>query len=110
MAYNPSYKNAAAPENLPVLLMALALVIWFSFQLAQNLKVRENLVGTYEKQTAQLESANKVRQSLSTLALSTKQLASQGNANAAVVVKNLAARGININPPQAPGETPPANK
>lgn len=110
MTYNPSDKNTAVPENVPVLLIALALVIWFSFQLTQSLKVRESLLGTYEKQTAQLESANKVRQSLSTLALSTKQLASQGNANAAVVVKNLAARGINISPPQAPGGTPPANK
>ena len=87
---------------LPLLLMALALVIWFSFQLFQSLKTKDALEQAFTAQETPVQNATKVRKSLSALALATKQLAGQGNPNAATVVSNLAARGINIDDQQAP--------
>ncbi len=93
-------------SHLPVLLLALALVIWFGFQLFQTLKTREGLISAYDNQEPQVQTANKIRASLSALASSTKQLANQGNPNAAQIVKALAQRGINISDPKLPPEQP----
>jgi len=86
--------------GLPVMLMALTMVIWFSFQLFQSLKAKDALEQAFKAQEQPVESADKIRKSLSALAMATKQLAKQGNPNATLVVNNLAARGINIADPQ----------
>lgn len=99
---NPENRPAAAPGNLPVLLLALTLVVWFGFQIFQALKAREELTQAIAAQEPQLQSAEQVKQSLLNLALATKRLAVQGNANAQQVVDSLAQRGVNIeNPPVA---------
>ena len=93
--------KAGIREALPLLLLALSLVIWFSFQLYQGLKSQPALDKALSAQQAPLQNAEKIRKSLSSLALATKQLASQGNPSATTVVNNLAARGINISDPEA---------
>jgi hypothetical protein len=95
-------KTDAHPHLLPVLLLALALVIWFSFQLFQTLKARDSLVNAYNAQQPQIQTANTSKASLSALATGIKQLAIQGNPNAAQIVGALAQRGINIADPNVP--------
>ncbi len=103
--------NAGQPDirgQLPLLLIALSLVIWFSFQLYQTVKMRENLSQTLKAQEPQLQNANKIRDSLSALVTGLKRLAEQGNSNAAKVVEALAQRGIKIaDQKPAPPENPP---
>jgi cytoskeletal protein RodZ len=94
--------ETSAQAHLPVLLLALALVIWFSFQLFQTLKTRDSLVNVYNAQEPQIQTANTSKASLSALATGIKQLAIQGNPNAAQIVGALAQRGINIADPKVP--------
>jgi len=92
---------------LPVFLMALSLVIWFSFQLVQTIKTRDALINAITGQEPQIQAANKIKATLSAVATGTKQLANQGNPNAAQIVNALAQRGINIADPnvsQQPGK------
>jgi hypothetical protein len=101
---NPSTlaKTDTHAPHLPVLLLALALVIWFSFQLFQTLKTRDSLANAYNAQEPQIQTANTSKASLSALATGIKQLAIQGNPNAAQIVSALAQRGINIADPKVP--------
>ena len=91
-------------ESLPVLLMVIALVIWFGFQLFQTLKARDNLITAFNNQEEQIKAANQIQASLSALATGTKQLANEGNPNAAQIVQALAKRGINISDPKPPSQ------
>lgn len=97
---NPA-NQASALAGLPLLLIALALVIWFSFQLSQTLKARDNLIQTFNNQETSVQNSKKVQQSLAALAMGTKQLAAQGNGNAAQIVTALSKRGVKIADPQA---------
>jgi hypothetical protein len=100
---NPSARaETGAQAYLPMLLLALALVIWFSFQLFQTLRTRDSLVNAYTTQEPQIQTANTTKASLSALATGIKQLAIQGNPNAAQIVNALAQRGINIADPKVP--------
>ncbi len=103
---NPTPQSAPALRGyLPVLLLALALVIWFGFQLLQTLKTRDNLVNSINSQEPQIQAANKIKTSLSALASGTKQLSIQGNPNATQIVNALAQRGINIADPNVTQQT-----
>lgn len=96
--------SRAEPEEkgyLPVVLLGLALVIWFGFQLIQTIDAHSNLIKAFDNQEAQFQNAKKLDASLSALATGTKQLANQGNPNAAQIVKALAQKGINIADPGA---------
>lgn len=87
---------------LPVLLLAFAMAFWFGFQLFQTLKTRDALANAWNSQEPQVQAADKVKATLTALATGTKQLASQGNPNAAQIVYALAQRGINIADPKPP--------
>lgn len=102
---NPS-NRASAMAGLPLLLMALALVIWFSFQLLQTLKARDGLIQTINNQETSVQNSKKVQQSLAALAMGTKQLAAQGNTNAAQIVTALSKRGVKIADPQPAAQAP----
>jgi hypothetical protein len=84
----------------PLLLLLAALLVWFSFQLVQILRERDNQIAVQNSQEAQIQNANKLRATADALALGTYRLASQGNPNAKFLVDYLAKRGITINPPQ----------
>lgn len=95
--------SAARSAFVPVLLLALAVVGWSGFQLAQLVIERSSLDATIAGQEPQLEQSKKVRAALDSLATRTARLARDGNANATLIVEELRKRGVTINP-----ETPPA--
>ena len=107
MQNNISSENPSNPfetrvtGQVPIFLLALSLVIWFSFQMFQTIKTRDGLINVINNQEPQIQAANKIRATLSAVATGTKQLASQGNPNAAQIVNALAQRGINIADPNA---------
>ena len=86
---------------VPWLLLALAFVVWLGFQTYQLASERQQLKLLRVGQDANLDAANKVRGSLDAVATSTAKLASEGNANARVIVEELRKRGITINPDDA---------
>ena len=89
-----------------VLLLMLALLIWGGFQATQLFKERQNLKQAFEKQEQLVDNGKKMRTQLDAIAAGTKRLADQGNANAQMIVQQLAKNGININP-NAQGATAP---
>ena len=88
----------------PVLLLALALVVWFAFQASQLYHERSQLAKLRGNQDVTYQNAQKMRNQLDSLAAGTQKLASAGNKNAQVLVNALQQRGITINPeaPKAP--------
>ncbi len=92
-----STRNGASPF-LPLLLLSLALLGWFSFQSYQLAGERQQLMALRAGQDAQIEAASKVRASLDTVASATARLAEGGNINARLLVDELRKRGITINP------------
>jgi hypothetical protein len=81
---------------LPLLLIALALLTWLAFQGVQlGLEQRQLRLAQASLDT-QHEAATKLRAALNALATATAKLASDGNANARVVVEELRKRGVTI--------------
>jgi predicted negative regulator of RcsB-dependent stress response len=83
---------------VPVLLIALAVVVWSGFQASQLYQERASLSSLRTSQEATFSNAEKMRRQLDSLATGTQQLASAGNKNAQAVVNALQQRGITINP------------
>ncbi len=83
---------------LPVLLIALAVVIWSTFQASQLFEERASLAKLRTSQDVTYQNAQKMRAQLDALAAGTQKLASTGNKNAQTVVSALQQRGITINP------------
>ncbi len=94
-----SHKERASLE-LPVLLLTAALIIWAVFQTVQLYKERQNLTQAFDNQEQLVVNGKKMRTQLDALASGTKRLADQGNANAQLIVQQLAKNGISINPNQ----------
>lgn len=92
----------AAPRQysafLPNLLLALALVGWLAFQAFQQYGEHQQLAALDASSAPQEQAAQKVRTSLEAVATATAKLATDGNANAQVVVEQLRKRGVTINP------------
>jgi uncharacterized protein HemX len=82
---------------LPVLLIALALVVWFGFQANQLNQERSQLANLRINQETTYQNAQKMRAQLDSLAAGTQKLASAGNKNAQALVSALQQRGITIN-------------
>jgi len=92
---------------LPLLLIGLSLLTWFGFQSWQLVAERQQLEQLTANLQPQIEQANQRRMALDKLALATRQLAGQGNANAGVIVDELRRRGVTINqtpPPPSPAK------
>jgi Tfp pilus assembly protein PilO len=85
-------------HSLPLLFVIIALIVWSAFQTTQFYKERQNLKTAYASQEQVVANAKKMRAQLDTIAAGTKRLADQGNANAQLIVQQLAKNGININP------------
>ena len=91
---------------LPVVLMTLALSGWFSAQLWDAYQQRLSLLAAHAVQQQTVDNAGKLRQSLDALAADTQRMADGGNANAALLVTELRARGITISLPGAASTAP----
>jgi hypothetical protein len=81
-----------------MLLLALALVAWLTFQAVQLVSERQQLEIAQANLEQQEQGATKLRASLDAVATSMAKLAAEGNANARVIVEELRKRGITINP------------
>lgn len=105
-----SLQRSALPQGsnpfLPLLLLSIALVGWFSFQTFQLMDERKQLDALKAGQEAQIEAAARVRASLDTVAAATGRLAEGGNVNARILVEELRKRGITINPAAAAPASP----
>lgn len=82
----------------PILLIALAVLVWSGFQSAQLFEERSNLANLRASQNVTYQNAQKMRAQLDSLAAGTQKLAIAGNKNAQAVVNALQQRGITINP------------
>jgi hypothetical protein len=103
----PAAQSPAGDERksafVPLLVLMAALAVWTGFQTLQLSHEREALATLRANQEAQVQQAQKVRQTLDQLASETQKLADGGNANARIVVEELRKRGVTINrPAQAP--------
>jgi hypothetical protein len=87
---------------IPLLLIAIALLIWTGFQTTQLLRERKYLRAALNDQSPTVEQAQKLRGQLDSIAKGKLQLANQGNANAKIIVEELRKRGITINPGESP--------
>ena len=87
---------------IPLLLIAIALVIWAGFQTTQLLRERKYLKTVLTDQSPTVEQSQKLRGQLDSIAKGTLQLANQGNSNAKIIVEELRKRGVTINPGDSP--------
>lgn len=86
-------------------LLAIAVGTWLGFQTVQLLRERGVLQTARAAQEPTIEQAQKLRAQLDSIAKKTLELAQQGNSSAALIVEELARRGVTINPSSS---TPPA--
>jgi hypothetical protein len=89
---------------IPLLLIAVAVVIWTAFQTTQLLRERRYLKAVLTDQSPTVEQSQKLRAQLDSIAKGTLQLANQGNSNAKVIVDELRKKGITINPGDSPNK------
>jgi hypothetical protein len=102
----PPQVQAAASAFLPLLLFGLAFIAWTVFQTVELVGERVNLHSARTAQQPQLEQAQRLRNSLSSLAADTQRLADGGDAGAKQVIDRLRQNGITVNP-NAPVAAPP---
>lgn len=82
----------------PLAVGMLAMLIWAGFQTSQMVRERGRLKQVYASQKTPLQAAQKMRTQMDVIASGTLKLASQGNANAKMIIQALADRGITIDP------------
>ena len=100
-ALEPSAPSAVPPAKslfVPAALFALAFVGWLAFQTVQLVGERQALASARANLDPMELSATKLRAALDALATATAKLATDGNANARVIVEELRKRGVTINP------------
>jgi ABC-type branched-subunit amino acid transport system ATPase component len=112
--------SADEPGSLPeqarsdpwtaVALLTIAVVAWLSFQTVQQFRERTALQNVRTAQEAALERAQKIRAQFDTITKKTLELAQQGNAGAALILDELARRGVTITPSSSAGPLPPPSK
>lgn len=90
--------RTGASPFVPMLMLALAVFGWFGFQALQLALEQSRLQQARTSQQAQYEAATKLRAALDSMASATAKLATDGNANARVVVEELRKRGVAIRP------------
>lgn len=91
---------------LPAMLFALAFTGWLAFQTVQLVIERQQLDLARVNLEIPAQNATKLRGALDAVATSTAKLASDGNANARVIVDELRKRGVTINPAAAAKQAP----
>ncbi len=106
MEHKPTNSSGASSVNLSLLFLIIALLMWFGFQTIQLVNERNSLKSLDGNQEQTMINSQKMRTQLDAIAAGTKRLADQGNANAQLVVQQLAKNGININPNAQAATTP----
>ena len=94
----PVDEPASLSPFVPLLLLALVLAGWFTFQTSQLFRERDNLRVLRASQEQSVQESTKLRGSLDAIMHETAALAAQGSVSARLVVEGLAKRGITINP------------
>jgi hypothetical protein len=103
---DPESRDGRSRDPWPaVALLTLAVVAWFGFQTVQLSRERGALQTVRAAQAPTIEQAQKLRGQLDAIAKKTLELAQQGNAGAALIVEELARRGVTINPSSPAGST-----
>ena len=87
---------------VPMLLIVLAVLVWLAFQSLQLVLEQRQLTLAQANQESQYQAATKLRAALDGVATATAKLATDGNANARVVVDELRKRGVTIRPNATP--------
>jgi len=87
---------------VPMLLIVLAVLVWLAFQSLQLVLEQRQLTLAQANQESQYQAATKLRKALDGMATATAKLATEGNANARVVVDELRKRGVTIRPNATP--------
>ena len=82
---------------LPLVLVIVAVLLMLGFQTMTLWQEQDALTVCYAKQEPALQQSQQMRAQLDSIARKTADLADQGNANAALLVKTLQQRGITIN-------------
>jgi hypothetical protein len=110
--------SADQPESPPeqrhsdpwraVTLLTVAFVAWLSFQTFQQIRERSSLQAVRTAQETAIGHAQKVRGQFETVTKGMLELAQQGNAGAALIIEELARRGVTIKPNSPFGSAPPA--
>ena len=95
---------AKTDSNLAVSITLVALLLWFGFQLLQQVRERSNLSAVKTNQESAIQESEKIRLQFQGLMTKTVELANQGHAGARMVVDELQKRGIGVPPPAKPAE------
>lgn len=93
---------------LAVTLVTVAIVAWFAFQTYHLVRERSALESVKAAQEPTIAQAQKLRAQLDAISSKTLELAQQGNPGAALIVEQLARRGVTIKP-NPPGSAAPAS-
>jgi len=91
---------------LPVILVVVAHLLWTGFQTLQLSRERAELNRVRAGQELTVQQATNLRAQLDSIARRTLELAQAGNPGAAVIVEELAKRGVTIKP-DAPAAAAP---
>ena len=84
--------------NLPLIILLIALVLWFGFQTLQLASERANLGEARGHQEAAMQEAQKLRTQFESLINKTSELANKGHAGAKLVMEELQKRGMAAQP------------
>jgi hypothetical protein len=91
-------------SHLAVSITLVALLLWFGFQLLQQVRERSNLSAVKANQESAIQESEKIRLQFQGLMTKTVELANQGHAGAKMVVDELQKRGVGVPPPAKPAE------
>ena len=94
-----------SPLTLPLMLILVALTVYFGFQTLQFLFERNNLVMVKVSQEAAIQEAQKIQAQFKTLVGKTSELADKGHAGAKMVMEELLKRGVSSAPQPATPDT-----
>jgi hypothetical protein len=78
----------------PLSVMAVALFLFFAFQMAQVLRDHDGLIAARAQQEKGVEDSQKIQAQLVALVVGTQKLAGEGNENAKKIVDRLKAVGV----------------
>ena len=84
--------------NLPLIILLIALLLWFGFQTLQLATERANLGEARGHQEAAMQEAQKLRTQFESLISKTSELANKGHAGAKLVMEELQKRGMGAQP------------
>jgi hypothetical protein len=90
--------RAERGANLPLMIMLIALLLWFGFQSLQLATERANLGEARGHQEAAMQEAQKLRTQFESLISKTTELANKGHAGAKLVMEELQKRGMGAQP------------